>query len=85
MKKGARLTGTGSTIKKGTKGHGRKHNLVDQPRVQSGLADVDEPPIGAKKPERQIEYKASASLHKEDPCLKSKWSDVRESMFTRNF
>jgi hypothetical protein len=32
-----------------------KAKLVDQPRVQSGLADVDEPPIGARKPERQIE------------------------------
>jgi hypothetical protein len=30
-------------------------NLVDQPRVQSGLAGVDEPPSGARKPERQID------------------------------
>ena len=40
------------------------------PVRQIGLVDVNEPPIGAHKPERQNEMPTSASVRRRKPCWK---------------
>jgi hypothetical protein len=67
------------------RGNGRQSFWWNNPVFETGLVGANEPPIGAFTPVREIDMERADLLsEKEEPCWKSAWNEVQESMSRRN-